>query len=778
MKRPILFVLAIAVFGVIAGFSLPFFMIFLSFIPFHLRKEKRDFFRWIGILLLFIFFFLRGNSVEALPPLQTFERQPLTLLIDRTMNETAYYYQYSARVIEGPLQGQRVLFRESETLHHIGEVIKGSGVGVRADRTHNDGLFSYESYLMRHGFSSVVRGEGTFESLGFSDSALLTARRLFFEKVEHASHVLFDSPYKELFISVLTGRTVLEDETESAFASMGIAHLLAVSGLHVGILFGMVLFAFGRFFSKNTSRMIALILLFFYAWIIGFPPSVFRATVMCFVFVLSKVGRKPHDSLTALSLSIVLILAVQPASLFDAGLHLSVAGVWSVIWFAPQALMRFHGNRDSKILFALWIQLGILPATLYHFSEIPWFSFFINLISIPLFSVLMTLGTPLIVLQGFGIDSFLQIGSAGIEKLAAFFLFLIDAFQFAIPWKITTAFTLPMVLWSYALFILLIVQPFKKMEPSFLQGLFKAMFATWVVAIVFAPRPDTLTAIDIGQGDAFLLETKEGAYLFDTGGEIDEKSPDSFERILSPVLQNKGISSLAGVFISHTDADHIENLDALKENFTVDRLFLPAGRKDHQEGVTWLSKGDRIQTDDFTIDVIHDARFGDSNDSMVLKLTVGQTSILFTGDLESAGEQRLLQEDLTADILKVSHHGSAGASTKEFLDRVDAKDAIVSVGYNNMYGHPTQEVLDRLEQKQMNIYRTDMQGNIQVKFTKNSYTIKTYPVQEEIGFALITWIFITLILRWMCEGVNDATTNFSKTITKKRSHGIVSPPRQ
>lgn len=778
MKRPILAVLSAAVLGVLFGTYLPYFCVLIGFVPLLLLKSERDFFKWgFGLCVVFSLFFLRGYQQAQQPAMVIFEPQQLLLRIDNMENPTAYYNRYSARVVEGPLQGQTVFLRlPHDTDFHIGDVIQTTAEATWPDRTQNDGLFSYGDYLQSRGYTAMVTSTGESVRIGIDESPILLARLAFYHKITTSAKALFSSPYQELFISVLTGRTLLDADTKAQFEQLGIAHLLAVSGLHVGILFGLVLFILGQWFHKNTSRVIALVLLMLYAWILGAPPSVLRATIMCGIFVLAKLLRKPHDGLTAWAAAIVIILAIEPQALFNSGFHLSVAGVWSVIWLAPKALLRFHGGSDSKILFSIWVQLGILPLTIFHFGTLSVFSFYINLISIPLFTLLVTLGTPLLLFYGFGPSVIYETAARLVESIGQLFMLLLDALQQTVPWQLKGNLTIAMVIWCYALLILSVKQPFAKMRKDFVKRFIATFAFVWLLSIVLAPKPTTLTMIDIGQGEAMLLQSKSGTFLFDTGGELEQDEYDSYESILAPVLREKGVHRLNGVFVSHFDADHVENLAALLRDFSVDALYFPQGLNgqgadilptDVDTPIVWLTQGQRMQTEDFSIDVIHDAHFGGNNDSLVLRLTVGDTRVLLTGDIEQAHERRLLQGDVQTDILKVSHHGSAGASSDAFLDAVGAKTAIISAGYRNWYGHPTEDVLTRLQHRGMTHYRTDLQGNITITFYDNGYTVATYPTnQHAIAQMLLSFIGCVPLCWWMKDkGVLDATANISTTIT-------------
>ncbi|MFR8104127.1 MAG: ComEC/Rec2 family competence protein [Clostridia bacterium] len=233
--------------------------------------------------------------------------------------------------------------------------------------------------------------------------------------------------------------------------------------------------------------------------------------------------------------------------------------------------------------------------------------------------------------------------------------------------------------------------------------------------------------------------------LIDGGGSKNEKSFDVGEGTLLPFLLNRKIKKLDYILVSHFDSDHCNGLIAVLENRTVGCLIIgkqPEITEEYKRimeiaerrkiKVIEGKRGDRILIDrDTTLKILHPSNKvitenALNNNALVCKLQYGKSSILFTGDIEKEAENQLLAENsqkYQATILKVAHHGSKTSSSKEFLEAVDPKIALIGVGKKNTFGHPNQEVINRLQEEKVKIYRTDEDGEIEMKITKKRENI-------------------------------------------------------
>lgn len=239
--------------------------------------------------------------------------------------------------------------------------------------------------------------------------------------------------------------------------------------------------------------------------------------------------------------------------------------------------------------------------------------------------------------------------------------------------------------------------------------------------------------IDVGQADAILLQSGEHNMLIDAGNNEDGVKIVNY-------LKEINVSKFDYVFATHAHEDHIGGMDDIINNFDIDKFFMPdviTTTKTFEDMLDALEannlgydaavKGEEFDFSGAMVKIIYVGNEGDDlNDtSIVIKVTHGNNSFLFTGDATSKVERKLLKEDIKSDVLKVAHHGSEYSSSDEFLDGVNLDYAIISVGKDNSYGHPKQSIIDKLNKRNVKIYRTDLSGTIIVSSNGNDISFKT-----------------------------------------------------
>ena len=241
-----------------------------------------------------------------------------------------------------------------------------------------------------------------------------------------------------------------------------------------------------------------------------------------------------------------------------------------------------------------------------------------------------------------------------------------------------------------------------------------------IMVLIFSISKDrgeiSYQMIDIGQGDAFLLNDKGNYYMIDVGGP-KYKNYDSGEKILLPYLKSLGIREIEGIFISHEDKDHMGNLDLVCDNFDVKNIYTNKLNEDSLRKYKphILKKGDRIELKSGYITVIDEGYDYDENaNSLGLILDIRGVRIMTLGDLPSEFEKNIKD---TAHILKLSHHGSKTSTKREFVEKVNPKIVLISAGRNNVYGHPHREVLDNVYDRK--IYNTQTDGMVEMRFNKD-----------------------------------------------------------
>lgn len=414
--------------------------------------------------------------------------------------------------------------------------------------------------------------------------------------------------------------------------------------------------------------------------------------------------------------------------------------------------------KDGVIL-TFTIHLVLFPILICSFHQISFAFLFSTLLITPLLTAILILGTFILFLFWIfpSIAIFL---TSGLNICLYWYLKIADAIAH-IP-GITIWICTPKPYWIFWYYLLVLWFFFgnrngkkvgytrnvlKKMLKKMI--LFVFFFNILIDSWMFLNQKFTISFLDVGQGDACLIQTKSGKnILIDGGGSIS----DSFqvgENILLPVLLNKGIRKIDLLILSHFDADHWKGCQAILENLSVSKVIIAKQAENSEAYQTFcqiVSKkkipvemkkaGDEVFLDGRTkLQFLwpEDTMISSNamnNNALVFKVYYRNSSVLFTGDIEKEAEDAILQKyqkgELEADILKVAHHGSKTSSSEKFLDCIDAKIALIGVGKKNFFGHPSPEVIQNLKERGYQIYRTDQKGQIEIKIdTQDRITIKT-----------------------------------------------------
>ena len=264
------------------------------------------------------------------------------------------------------------------------------------------------------------------------------------------------------------------------------------------------------------------------------------------------------------------------------------------------------------------------------------------------------------------------------------------------------------------------------------------------------PLTNEVTMVDVGQGDSIFLRSMKGdTILIDVGGKVTFGSKEKWqegsqtsnaEKTLIHYLQARGVSQIDHLVLTHTDTDHIGDLEEVAKRFKIKEICVSQGAltkpsfvkrlRTLKRPVHTLKAGDKLPMMGSKLQVLYPNKIGDggNNDSIVLYGKLLGSSFLFTGDLEKEGEEELMASypTLRASVLKAGHHGSKGSSSEAFLDQLHPSLALVSAGENNRYKHPNDETLERFKQRHIKVLRTDKDGAIRFKgwFKWSSETVR------------------------------------------------------
>ncbi|PQF21678.1 DNA internalization-related competence protein ComEC/Rec2 [Enterococcus mundtii] len=515
-------------------------------------------------------------------------------------------------------------------------------------------------------------------------------------------------------------------ESETIFKATGLLHLFAVSGMHVHFYLGFLYYLFRRSGCLLSITIIPLTLLTgIYILLAGGSFSVVRAGGLFILKLVLKLASIKLSTLDCFSLNLWLLLLFDPLILLQTGGQLS-------IWLSLLFMTLPHSSKGwiSHLFYIFQISVILLPLSTWYFYEWSFLGGLFTTLSIPLFQYILLPGMVILFLTGSILpQSLLEI----IESCLFFFEDFLSYFDFSILAIGQPAFYF--VLLSIVVLLLFFesvtISPWEKIMYS----------SPIIVSFFLIPLLDastTITFIDVGQGDSILLKSplKQEVVLVDTGGRLRFETEAWQQRITRPYAENnivpylkgQGITTITKLFLTHNDTDHIGELETLSSHFTIEKIYIGWGAatepkfrerlvKLRKQGIKIIEvkRGDRISAYfDLYVLMPNKEGQGKNEDSLVLWLTYKKQKFLLLGDLDQEGELDMMNAypTLTADVVKLGHHGSRSSSHPTFLAALQPKISILSNGLNNRYGHPHPEVLDTLESLEIAVYRTDKNGAI------------------------------------------------------------------
>lgn len=645
----------------------------------------------------------------------------------------------------------------------LGSIVRVSGRCEAFQRATNPGQFDSYLYYQILGISYRL-----FQTniLAKTTKYNKTAESLYQIRKSLAGLLDMGLPPEEAAVmkTMLLGeKGAIDKELKALYQRNGIAHILAISGLHISILgIGLYRLLIRVGMPVKVSGILSALFLIGYGGMIGFSPSAVRAIIMFLLHILAKMLRRTYDMLSALGVAAVLLLLEQPLYLYHSGFMFSFCCLLGIGMLMPALTGGKTVERSSQagkaLLQAALQALGggvvmtiiTLPIYLWYYYQFPVYSIFLNLLIVPLMNLLMMAGLLLLPLQyawdfgTFPISSFIS-GALQIYEKACCFCQSLPGYLYT-PGR-------PQLwqLFFYLGVMSIIIITKKKL----------ALFIKWMLAllavIVLLIRPEgdlKLTFLDVGQGDCiFIRAGGEGDFLID-GGSSSVSEVGTY-RIL-PFLKHQGAHTLEAVFVTHADRDHCNGVMELLEmgrlhGIYVKRLVLPKIAKTTQNAaydalaltarengveVLQMSRGQRIEAGKLSMTCMHPRENYDTQEaneySMVLWLEYGSFRALLTGDVEGEGELCMekyleqIQPNSSLTVLKVAHHGSRDATTVTFLEKYAPTYAVISCSQDNTYGHPHKELLERLEENNVRWLRTDQSGAIEFYTDGEKLKVKVF----------------------------------------------------
>lgn len=540
---------------------------------------------------------------------------------------------------------------------------------------------------------------------------------------------------------LLGAKEEMTDEAQQAFRRSGAAHLLAVSGLHVGFVAALAALLLG-WMRRNSAPQVALTLALVggYALAAESAFSVFRALVMLGMGLAArKLGRRP-DGPTALAVAILAALALRPTEVLRAGFLMSVGAVTGILLLCGRVdgalkRLRLPAFLRGSIAVSLSAQLGVLPVQLYVFHTVSLLSVPVSLVAVPMAAGIVMLGLPAVLLHmawpplaaapGFAVRLLLRLLTLLCETVSA------------VPCAQTDAASPPVfVLLCFVGLLFLCSTHFmefaRRRRIALAAGILCASalsLGLWLPGALDKRRTPTAVFFSVGTADCALLRCGESSLLVDTGWTGGQAVS---------YLQGEGLK-VDAVVLTHRDADHAGGLGRVLDAVPVGAVMAPRGMSwEGQEvaletarelgiPVTELTAGDRFAVGAFTVTVLSPVRVRegrDNADSLVLRVDGAGRTLLLTGDISARTEEALAMS--ACDVIKVPHHGSATGTSEALLTGTTPAIAVLSVGTPNRYGFPRPEVLERLDAAGAQVWRTDQCGAVTVRFSPQGCSAQGY----------------------------------------------------
>ncbi len=688
----------------------------------------------------------------------------------------------------------RVLVYTSEDKIPIGSVVEVSGELESFPHAKNEGNFDLADYYKSQNITfRMFAGELTVRNeseWNFREMLYQIQKRI--SEVYEAE--LNDRDAGILGTLALGNQAMMEEEIEELYQGAGISHILAISGLHISIL-GYGLFRFLRkcrcpywiAAGAGSSGV------FVFALMSGMAVSARRALIMYLLMMGAQVIGKSYDSANALALAALVVLTLNPQALFQSGFqfsYLSLAALCissSVMakWKEKtRAVLEQTGgkNRDSReisgwrrrlrkhweslkgnIMSGAVLQLFLLPLTAWHYYEVPLYSLFLNLLVIPLCSWLL----------GFGLLG----GVTGIffPEISKWMLIVCHLILVIYERSIGAVNLLPFsqvvtgkpetwfLLLYYVILILVCIRTVSgnmsgisgkwKLWRKMQENPGKSGFLLTVLVLgllLFFPEKQfcRVDFLDVSQGDGIYLTDGKGTHLMIDGGSTDEKQVGKYR--IRTFLKYHRVNQIDAWIVTHGDEDHCSGaLELIRSGYPVKYLvlaeampeseardnLLEAARENNTE-VIWAGAGDSLMLEDCRMICLYPGKEEEGTDanalSQVWSFEKEGLSVLFTGDIGTGVEEKLVRDGITGEyvILKVAHHGSKTSSGEEFLKRISPEYAVISCGEDNLYGHPHKETLARLEEAGSTVLQTAERGQITISETRKGWGIR-FPCENQ-----------------------------------------------
>lgn len=602
-------------------------------------------------------------------------------------------------------------------------------VSIPKERS-NPGTFDYRRYLKSVGIRCIITADGieNVKKAGGIAALLKTAKCRTADIFESA---LGDE--SAVVMGLLFGETSgIDEDIIETFRRGGTAHVLAVSGLHLGLLYSFLC----RFKRKKRSipADIAIVLaLTAYTALAGFTASVVRACLMIFIHIAGNHLNRRYDLISSTCVSMIIILAVNPMQVYSAGFQMSFLAVITLGIMIPLIQKKIKGI----LLPMIAVQTGMVPYTMYVFNYVSLTSVISNIpvyfiaaamipagISVIAFCWLPVIAKPAAMITGLFVKLLLWCND---------FTYMGGVFTFDVA--------SPSVIFLAVYYIFIFYMCSEAGQIALIRRNYKKIAAVFAAAVICGAgcsvylsdgfEKTDMVFVDVGQGDCLHIKAGGKNLLIDGGGSFNYNVGKS---TLKPYLLKNGVTKIDMAIATHLHTDHYQGLKELSQTYRIKKLGVYEANSVNEnhlkkefktDEILYLAAGDVINMGrNVSVEVLSPDRGNpldekdENKNSLVLRVNVKGSSVLMTGDIDEKGEKTLIADtDIKADILKIAHHGSRYSSCEKFIAVAAPKIAVIQVG-KNTYGHPSEEVIKRLEEHKITVLRNDEQGAVGIRVNK------------------------------------------------------------
>jgi competence protein ComEC len=696
------------------------------------------------VLLSFFILSIFACKYNSTSVLSQYINEEINLIVhikdkNKSSNSTSRYNSYNATVLN--VNSKKLSSKENTIIYidkkqkiDVNSLVNLKGSVTEPYQSKNKLLFNYKNYLRSKKIYTTIFCTEEAVTMKRDFSKLNNISINFIKYTEELFKSNLDEKNADIMLSIIIGDvSYLDDGFYDNIKVMGLAHIFAVSGSHIVLLYGAllkILMLIGL--KKRVSWVITWALIWFYGFLIGFPISVMRTLVMFTLLFGAEVLYRRYSSLNSIALAALILTIINPFWLFDAGFLLSFSAALSLILYSRYIQKNITAkNKILKIIYMyIFLQIFMIPVMAYFFNYIPIMGIIYNIILIPVFTYLLIFGFTLLLFNGplwyIFIFPFKVLDFS--LHILRYFIDLTEEFAFN-GIMISTLSIYEIMFFYICIWFMLLV--YNKRVSCSRVG-FTILISFYLLTNIIIPMTDTglyYNIADVGQGMFSTLTYKNYNFLFDCGS-TSNKNVGEYTAV--PYLTKKGINKIDGLFISHWDSDHYSGIfDILdSKHIAVKNIISSYDNDDIKYEILTVNKKDFIQFDkSFKLkflwpyyDFITDNK---NNSSLVVFIEYNNRNIMIPGDIEEYAENMISKEVNRVDILIVPHHGSNTSSGESFVDAVRPSFAVMSYGTNN-YGIPSAEVIKRYEDVNSNILSTFDHGEINFILKNDKLYYNTY----------------------------------------------------